>query len=159
MKKRTLPLSLLIGATLTLPSLAMAAPADTAQANVQTAQADMEAAQANIQTAQADMQATSVNDGMETEATSPNVEQGANQSSPFVINETQTISRASVNKVSNPANAQQAMPTTMQAQQDMQVQQDMQAQQDMQLQVEPQGMQDSQEDMLQEEQEADMMDQ
>ncbi|MER1972960.1 MAG: hypothetical protein ABS880_04270, partial [Psychrobacter alimentarius] len=86
MKKRTLPLSLLIGATLTLPSLAMAAPADTAQTNVQTAQADMEAAQANIQTAQADMQATSVNDGMETEATSPTVEQGANQSSPFVIN-------------------------------------------------------------------------
>ena len=143
MKKRTLPLSLLIGATLTIPSLAMAAPTDTAQANMQTARADMQVAQADVQTAQAEMQAASANEAMETEAAGQN----ANQSNPFVISETQTISRASTNNISNATNAQQAMPTAMQAQQDMQ------------LQVEPQGMQDSQDDMLQEEQEADMMDQ
>lgn len=159
MKKHTLPLSLLIGATLTLPSLAVAAPADTAQANVQTAQADMQAAQATIQTAQAERQAATdaANDTMETEAVSSSAEQAADQSNPFVISETQTISRASVNSVNNNANVQQTMPTAMQAQQDMQ------------LQVEPQEMQeseeavlqepDSQEDMIQEEQEAEMMSQ
>jgi len=124
MKKRMLPLSLVIGAALTLPSLAMAAPTNTAQADMQT-QADMQA-EADMQT-QADMQAAqtaSANSAIETQGTSAN-SASANQSNPFVINETQTISRASVNSMNNDAaTTQLAMPTEIQAQQqgDMQTQ-------------------------------------
>ena len=72
MKKSTLSLSLLIGAALTIPSLAMAAPADTAAVDVQAA------------------------------ATATTLEmEGDNQSSPFQISETQIISRASVNNSAN----------------------------------------------------------
>lgn len=123
MKKRNLSLSLLIGATLTIPSLAMAAPADTAQADMQTAQADMQTASAN--------------DAVETDVENSNSAQGATQSNPFVINETQRISRASAGNI---AAAQQAMPADLQAQQ----------QQDMQLQVEPQDMQDQDAALVQE---------
>lgn len=155
MKIRTLPLSLLVAATLTIPSLAMAAPTNTAQADMQT-QADMQA-QADMQT-QADMQAAQTspaNSAIETQGTSAN-SASANQSNPFVINETQTISRARVNSnapVNNNA-SQQAMPTDLQAQQ-----QDMQEPEDAMLQegmVEPEedllqeDMQEPEEDMLQE---------
>lgn len=110
MKKRMLPLSLVIGAALTLPSLAMAAPAMDAKADM--------AMQAN-----AKMQANAAM--QEAEAARIQGEAGANQSNPFVINETQTISRASVNSMNNnAATTQRAMPTEIQAQQqgDMQTQ-------------------------------------
>ena len=111
MKKRMLPLSLVIGAALTLPSLAMAAPAMDAKADM--------AMQANAaMQEEAAMKA-------QAEAARIQGEAGANQSNPFVINETQTISRASVNSMNNnAATTQRAMPTEIQAQQqgDMQTQ-------------------------------------
>ena len=91
MKKRTLPLSLLIGAALAIPSLAMAAPANSAPVNVQTASAD---------------------NTIETEAQNADGELSANQNNPFKISETQTISRASANKSAS----QQQMATELQAQ-------------------------------------------
>ncbi|WP_250163516.1 hypothetical protein [Psychrobacter sp. WY6] len=70
MKKSTLSLSLLIGAALTIPSLAMAAPADTAAVDVQAA-------------------ATATT--LETEGDNTNNASADNQSSPFQISETQII--------------------------------------------------------------------
>ena len=96
MKKNTLSLSLLIGAALTIPSLAMAAPADTAAVDVQTA-------------------ATATT--LEMEGDNTNNASVDNQSSPFQISETQVISRASVNNVNNSAN-QQPMTTELQAEQE-----------------------------------------
>ena len=93
MKKSTLSLSLLIGAALTIPSLAMAAPADTAAVDVQTA------ATATI---------------LEMEGDNTNNASVDNQSSPFQISETQVISRASVNNSAE----QQPMTTELQAEQE-----------------------------------------
>lgn len=86
MKNRTLPLSLIMGAALTIPSLAMAAPAEPAQV---------------------DMQETATT--LETEAGTGNAdtESVSNQSIPFQISETQTISRASVNSNANQRQAEQ----------------------------------------------------
>lgn len=145
MKKITLPLSLIVGAALTIPSLAMAAPAaNTATTATPTAVA------ADMATADAAMQAEAVN---------ANNEMGATQSNPFVISETQRISRASGNSINNTATTQ-AMPTGLQTQQPTMQQNDMQ-QNDMQMQNQQQDMQDSagdmmpeqdaQEDMMQEE--------
>ncbi|WP_201604356.1 hypothetical protein [Psychrobacter immobilis] len=96
MKKSTLSLSLLIGAALTIPSLAMAAPADTAAVDVQSA-------------------ATATT--LEMEGDNTNNASTDNQSSPFQISETQIISRASTNNVNNSAN-QQPMTTELQAEQE-----------------------------------------
>lgn len=93
MKKSTLSLSLLIGAALTIPSLAMAAPADTAAVDVQSA-------------------ATATT--LEMEGDNTNNISTDNQSSPFQISETQVISRASVNNSAN----QQPMTTELQAEQE-----------------------------------------
>ena len=93
MKKSTLSLSLLIGAALTIPSLAMAAPADTAAVDVQSA-------------------ATATT--LEMEGDNTNNASTDNQSSPFQISETQIISRASVNNSAN----QQPMTTELQAEQE-----------------------------------------
>ena len=93
MKKNTLSLSLLIGAALTIPSLAMAAPADTAAVDVQSA-------------------ATATT--LEMEGDNTNNASTDNQSSPFQISETQIISRASVNNSAN----QQPMTTELQAEQE-----------------------------------------
>lgn len=93
MKKNTLSLSLLIGAALTIPSLAMAAPADTAAVDVQTA-------------------ATATT--LEMEGDNTNNASTDNQSSPFQISETQVISRASVNNSAK----QQPMTTELQAEQE-----------------------------------------
>ena len=99
MKKSTLSLSLLIGAALTIPSLAMAAPTDTAAMEKQAA-------------------ATATT--LEAEGDNVNNESAANQSSPFQISETQVISRAKVNNSPN----QQQMTTELQADQEaMQLQQ------------------------------------
>ena len=78
MKNRTLPLSLIFGAVLTIPSLAMAAPTETTEV---------------------DMQETATATTLETEADTSNTdaESVSNQSNPFQISETQTISRAKVN--------------------------------------------------------------
>ncbi|MDE4454341.1 hypothetical protein [Psychrobacter sp. DAB_AL62B] len=89
MKNRTL--SLLIGAALTIPSLAMAAPANSAPVDMQDA-------------------ATATT--LETEAQNADGELSANQNNPFKISETQTISRASANKSAS----QQQMATELQAQ-------------------------------------------
>ena len=99
MKKSTLSLSLLIGAALTIPSLAMAAPA----ANSLT--------EANATT-------------LEAEGTPTNEAAAANQANPFQVSETQTIKRA---KVSNVA-SQQPMTNGLHAEQET-MQEDMQAQQ------------------------------
>ncbi len=82
MKNRTLPLSLIFGAALTIPSLAMAVPADTTEVDMQ-------------ETATA----TTLETEAETEADTSNTdtESVSNQSNPFQISETQTISRAKVN--------------------------------------------------------------
>ena len=93
MKKSTLSLSLLIGAALTIPSLAMAAPADTAAVDVQSA-------------------ATATT--LEMEGDNTNNASTDNQSSPFQISETQIISRASVNNSAK----QQPMTTELQAEQE-----------------------------------------
>lgn len=91
MRKRTLSLSLLIGAALTIPTLAMAAPADTKAAKKTTA------------TAEANVEST----GSETDANTSKI----SKVTPFAISETQTISRARVN--SNIG--QQPMTTEMKA--------------------------------------------
>lgn len=93
MKKSTLSLSLLIGAALTIPSLAMAAPADKA-AEKQTAVA-----------------ATTLEPASE----NTNSKSVANQANPIQISETQTISRSKVS-VNNSA-SQQPMTTELQAEQ------------------------------------------
>ena len=100
--KRTLSLSLslLIGAALTIPSLAMAAPADTTAVDMQTA-------------------AT-----LEAEGNNKNDVTAANQSNPFQVSETQIIKRAKVNNIAS----QQPMTTDLQAQQEN-MQEDIQAQQ------------------------------
>lgn len=91
MRKRTLSLSLLIGAALTISTLAMAAPADTKAAKKTTA------------TAEANVEST----GSETDANTSKI----SKVTPFAISETQTISRARVN--SNIG--QQPMTTEMKA--------------------------------------------
>ncbi|MGP9688581.1 hypothetical protein ACT3TH_05405 [Psychrobacter sp. AOP22-C1-C5] len=143
MKKRTLPSSLLIAAVLTIPSLAMAAPATN---TTTAAQADMQAA-AEMQAAQA----ASANNTLETQAAAANSEQGADQSNSFVINETQRISRASGNSITNTATSQ-VMPTDLQTQQ-----QDMQQPGDIQLQTQQPDMQDPEADLLQEQDAQEVM--
>ena len=81
MKKCTLSLSLLIGAALTIPTLAMAAPADTKAAKKTTATAEV-AVEANVEST-----------GSETDANTSKI----SKVTPFAISETQTISRARVN--------------------------------------------------------------
>lgn len=123
MKKMTLSLSLLIGAALTIPSLAMAAPADTAAVDMQTA-------------------AT-----LEAEGNNTNDVTAANQSNPFQVSETQIIKRAKVNNIAS----QQPMTTELQAEQEN-MQKDMQAQQAaMQNSDEAMQQQDLQQAMLDEE--------
>ena len=100
MKKTTLSLSLLIGAALTIPSLAMAAPVDNTAVDMQTA-------------------AT-----LEAEGNNTNDVTAANQSNPFQVSETQIIKRAKVNNIAS----QQPMTTELQAEQEN-MQEDMQAQQ------------------------------
>ena len=78
MKNSTLSLTLLIGAALTMPTLAMAAPADTKAAKETSATAEM--------TVEAKVESTAG----ETDA-------NTSKMTPFVISETQTISRARVN--------------------------------------------------------------
>ena len=123
MKKTTLSLSLLIGAALTIPSLAMAAPADTTAVDMQTA-ATLEAKGNNTDNVTA-----------------------ANQSNPFQVSETQIIKRAKVNNIAS----QQPMTTNLQVQQEN-MQEDMQAQQAaMQNSDEAMQQQDLQQAMLDEE--------
>lgn len=123
MKKTTLSLSLLIGAALTIPSLAMAAPADTTAVDMQTA-------------------AT-----LEAEGNNTNDVTAANQSNPFQVSETQIIKRAKVNNIAS----QQPMTTDLQVQQEN-MQEDMQAQQAaMQNSDEAMQQQDLQQAMLDEE--------
>lgn len=123
MKKTTLSLSLLIGAALTIPSLAMAAPADTTAVDMQTA-------------------AT-----LEAESNNTNDVTAANQSNPFQVSETQIIKRAKVNSIAS----QQPMTTDLQVQQEN-MQEDMQAQQAaMQNSDEAMQQQDLQQAMLDEE--------
>ena len=123
MKKTTLSLSLLIGAALTIPSLAMAAPADTTAVDMQTA-ATLEAKGNNTDDVTA-----------------------ANQSNPFQVSETQIIKRAKVNNIAS----QQPMTTDLQAEQEN-MQEDMQAQQAaMQNSDEAMQQQDLQQAMLDEE--------
>ena len=78
MKNSTLSLTLLIGAALTMPTLAMAAPADTKAAKETTATAEM-AVEAKV------------------ESTAGETDANTSKMTPFVISETQTISRARVN--------------------------------------------------------------
>ena len=94
MKKSTLSLSLLIGAALTIPSLAMAVPADKAAAEKQTA-----VAATTLEPASENTSSKSV----------------ANQANPIQISENQTISRSKVS-VNNSA-SQQPMTTELQAEQ------------------------------------------
>ena len=123
MKKTTLSLSLLIGAALTIPSLAMAAPADTTAVDMQTA-------------------AT-----LEAKGNNTNDVTAANQSNPFQVSETQIIKRAKVNNIAS----QQPMTTDLQAEQEN-MQEDMQAQQAaMQNSDEAMQQQDLQQAMLDEE--------
>ena len=123
MKKTTLSLSLLIGAALTIPSLAMAAPADTTAVDMQTA-------------------AT-----LEPEGNNTNDVTAANKSNPFQVSETQIIKRAKVNNIAS----QQPMTTDLQAEQGN-MQEDMQAQQAaMQNSDEAMQQQDLQQAMLDEE--------
>ena len=123
MKKTTLSLSLLIGAALTIPSLAVAAPADTTAVDMQTA-------------------AT-----LEAESNNTNDVTAANQSNPFQVSETQIIKRAKVNNIAS----QQPMTTDLQVQQEN-MQEDMQAQQAaMQNSDEAMQQQDLQQSMLDEE--------
>lgn len=123
MKKTTLSLSLLIGAALTIPSLAMAAPADTTAVDMQTA-------------------AT-----LEAEGNNKNDVTAADQSNPFQVSETQTIARSSVNNNAN----QQPMTTELQSEQET-MQRTMQGQQAaMQNPDEAMQQQDLQQAMLDEE--------
>lgn len=81
MKNHTLSLSLLIGAALTIPTLAMAAPANTKPVKKQTATAEMNVeAKADVSSSDTDINASKTE-----------------KLSPFAISETQTISRARVN--------------------------------------------------------------
>ena len=81
MKNHTLSLSLLIGAALTIPTLAMAAPANTKPVKKQADTAEMNVeAKADITGSDTDMNASKTE-----------------KLSPFAISETQTISRARVN--------------------------------------------------------------
>ena len=137
MKNRTLPLSLLIGAALTIPSLAMAAPTKIMPVNMQTATAD---------------------NTLQTEVKSTDGGLASAQVSPFEINETKTFSRASMNNRNDKAGVGVAtqIQTTQNPQRAMQnPQQDRQEpQQDMQN--SQQNMQNSQQDM--QESEEDMQD-
>ena len=90
MKKSTLSLSLLMGAALTIPSLAMAAPTDS--------EAVEDAATATT---------------LEAEGT-PTNEAATDQSNPFQLSETQTIKRAQVNNLAS----QQPMTTEIKAPQE-----------------------------------------
>ena len=81
MKNSTLSLTLLIGAALTMPTLAMAAPADTKATKETTATAEM-AVEAKVESTSGE--------------TDVNISK-MSQMTPFVISETQTISRARVN--------------------------------------------------------------
>ena len=81
MKNHTLPLSLLIGAALTIPTLAMAAPANNKPVKKQTATAEM------------NVEAKVESIGNESDANTSKID----KLSPFAISETQTISRARVN--------------------------------------------------------------
>ncbi|WP_201545277.1 hypothetical protein [Psychrobacter immobilis] len=127
MKKTTLSLSLLIGAALTIPSLAMAAPAGTTAVDMQTAPT------------------------LEAEGNNTNDIKAANQSNPFQLSETQIIKRAKVNNIAS----QQPMTTELQAEQEniqSTMQEDMQAQQAaMQNSDEAMQQQDLQQAMLDEE--------
>ena len=127
MKKSTLSLSLLMGAALTIPSLAMAAP--TASEAVEDA-------------------ATATT--LEAEGT-PTNEAATDQSNPFQLSETQTIKRAQVNNLAS----QQPMTTELQSEQatiQNTMQEDMQAQQAaMQNSDEAMQQQDLQQAMLDEE--------
>ncbi|MFC6382010.1 hypothetical protein [Psychrobacter glacincola] len=78
MKNSTLSLTLLIGAALTMPTLAMAAPADTKAAKETSATAEM-AVEAKV------------------ESIAGETDANTSKMTPFVISETQTISRARVN--------------------------------------------------------------
>ena len=100
MKKSTLSLSLLMGAALTIPSLAMAAPTDS--------EAVEDAATATT---------------LEAEGT-PTNEAATDHSNPFQLSETQTIKRAQVNNLAN----KQPMTTELQSEQAT-IQNTMQAQQ------------------------------
>ena len=81
MKNHNLSLSLLIGAALAIPTLAMAAPANTKPVKKQTATAEMNVeAKADVSSSDTDINASK-----------------ADKLSPFAISETQTISRARVN--------------------------------------------------------------
>ena len=123
MKKTTLSLSLLIGAALTIPSLAMAAPVDNTAVDMQTAST------------------------LESERNNTNDVTAANQSNPFQVSETQIIKRAKVNNIAS----QQPMTTDLQVQQEN-MQEDMQAQQAaMQNSDEAMQQQDLQQAMLDEE--------
>ena len=98
MKNSTLSLTLLIGAALTMPTLAMAAPADTKAAKEITATAEM-AVEAKVESTAG-----------ETDANTSKM----SQMTPFVISETQTISRARVNSKMG----QQPMTTEIKAPQE-----------------------------------------
>ena len=81
MKNHNLSLSLLIGAALAIPTLAMAAPANTKPVKKQTATAEMNVeAKADVSSSDTDINASKTD-----------------KLSPFAISETQTISRARVN--------------------------------------------------------------
>ncbi|WP_201615530.1 hypothetical protein [Psychrobacter urativorans] len=82
MQKRTLPLSLLIGAALTIPSLAMAAPAN------------------NNNITPVDMPTATAENTLETEE-STDSELRSTQPGSFEISETQTISGARINNDNN----------------------------------------------------------
>ena len=125
MKKSTLSLSLLIGAALTIPSLAMAAPADKAAAEKQTA-----VAATTLEPARENTSSKSV----------------ANQANPIQISETQTISRSKVS-VNNSA-SQQPMPTELQAEQASMQKAAMQNPEDA---LQPQPQAQAQDEMLEEE--------
>ena len=125
MKKSTLSLSLLIGAALTIPSLAMAAPADKAAAEKQTAVA-----------------ATTLEPASE----NTNSKSVANQANPIQISETQTISRSKVS-VNNSA-SQQPMTTELQAEQASMQKAAMQNPEDA---LQPQAQAQAQDEMLEEE--------
>ena len=126
MKKSTLSLSLLMGAALTIPSLAMAAPTDS--------EAVEDAATATT---------------LEAEGT-PTNEAATDHSNPFQLSETQTIKRAQVNNLAN----KQPMTTELQSEQatiQNTMQEDMQAQQAMQDDEAAMQQQDLQQAMLDEE--------
>lgn len=95
MKNHTLSLSLLIGAALTIPTLAMAAPANTKPVKKQTATAEI-AFEAKVEST-----------GNESDANTSKT----SKMTPFAISETQTISRSRVNS----SIGQQPMTTEIKA--------------------------------------------